>query len=144
MKNGKECVLVCIRNDEMGLPFPVVTILKNSRLLEYENQGTHVPAKNCNLRDLWDILHVYVAPSRVEFAGEGLFARRQIKKGSLVAVFNGARKRQFRQDFGSEESSDYCIKVNATISLDIPDFYNPVKHYSATLAHKVKNTKIVS
>ena len=138
MKNGREGVPVYVKYDENGLPYPVVNVLKNSQLLEYENPGTHVPAKNCGLRDLWDIIHVYVAPSRVEFAGEGLFARRHIKKGSLVAVFNGARKRKFGRDLTSEESSDYCIKVDTSVSLDIPDFYIPVKHYSATLAHKVK------
>ena len=26
-------------------------------------------------RDVWDMLHVYVGPSQVEFAGEGLYAR---------------------------------------------------------------------
>ena len=91
MENARECVPVYVKYDETGLPYPVVNVLKNSRLLEYENPGTHVPAKNCGLRDLWDIIHVYVAPSRVEFAGEWLFARRHIKKGSLVSVFNGAR-----------------------------------------------------
>ena len=138
MKNGRECVPVYVDYDDTGLPYPVVKVLKHSRLLEYESPGTHVPAKNCSLRDLWDVLHVYVAPSKVEFAGEGLFARRKIKKGSLVAVFNGSRKRQFRQSLVTEEFSDYCIKVDTTVSLDIPDFYIPVKHYSATLAHKVK------
>ena len=94
--------------------------IKNSRLLEFENPGTHIPAKNCTLRclhtldhiyiagnehspvpcdlgvlivpeifvpalistvgsygcrDVWDMVHVYVGPSQVEFAGEGLYAR---------------------------------------------------------------------
>ena len=137
MKNGRECVPLYIEYDAMGLPYPVLKVLKNSRLLGYESPGTHVPAKNCGLRDLWDVLHVYVAPSRVEFAGEGLFARRKINEGSLVAVFNGSRKRHFRPSQVNEEFSDYCIKVDSTLSLDIPDFYIPVKNYSATLAHKV-------
>ena len=86
------------------------------------------------------MIHVYVAPSTVQFAGEDLFARRHIKKGSLVAVFNGARKRHFR--LASDEFSDYRIEVDSNLSLDIPEFYIPVKHYSATLGHKVRLTSL--
>ncbi len=35
------------------------------------------------MRDLWDILHVYVAPSRIPGAGEGLFARQEIQPGRI-------------------------------------------------------------
>ena len=41
------------------------------------------------MRDLWDILHVYVAPSGIPGAGEGLYARTDIQPGidcHVVAV----------------------------------------------------------
>ena len=67
--------------------------------------------------------------------GEGLFARRNISSGSLVCLFSGAKKRHFRNDhYGF---SDYMIKVDETCSIDIPDYYIPTEHYSATLGHKV-------
>ena len=131
---GRECFLTDIKYDSFGLPSLTVSQVRNSRLLTFENPGTHIPAKNCNLRDLWDILHVYVAPSQAQCAGEGLFARRDIKKGDLVALFSGARKRHFRNE--TFEWSDYCIKVDESCSIDIPDFYIDVDHYCATLAHK--------
>jgi len=102
------------------------------------NPGTHIPAKNCTLRDVWDMVHVYVGPSQVEFAGEGLYARRDIAAGSLVCLFSGARKRHFRHE--SHTFSDYCIKVDESCSIDIPDFYIATKQYCATLAHKVAIT----
>ena len=35
-------------------------------------------------RDVWDMLHVYVGPSQVEFAGEGLYARWAVIGAELV------------------------------------------------------------
>ena len=70
MMKGREATPAYIKPDRWGLPRVVMTTVRNSRLLEFENPGTHIPAKNCNMRELWDMLHVYVAPSHVEFAGE--------------------------------------------------------------------------
>ena len=70
MMRGREATPAYIKPDRWGLPRVVMTTVRNSRLLEFENPGTHIPAKNCNIRELWDMLHVYVAPSHVEFAGE--------------------------------------------------------------------------
>ena len=63
-----------------------------------------------------------------------MYARRDIKKDSLVCLFSGSRKRHFRH--ADYIFSDYCIKLDESCSIDIPDFYIPVTHYSATLAHK--------
>ena len=135
MMTGRECVPTSLKFDSFGLPNVTVTPVTNSRLLTFENPGTHIPAKHCSVRDLWDMLHVYVRHSAEEGAGEGLFARRDIKQGQLVALFSGARKRHFRNE--SFEWSDYCIKLDESCSIDIPDYYISVEHYSATLAHKV-------
>ena len=70
MVRGREATPAYIKPDRFGLPRVVMTNVGNSRLLEFENPGTHIPAKNCNMRDLWDMIHVYVAPSHVEFAGK--------------------------------------------------------------------------
>merc|ERR1719422_534528 len=131
---GRECVPSKVKYEVLGLPTLTMTPLTNSRLITFESPGTHIPAKHCNLRDLWDLFHVYVKPSAVDGAGEGLFSRRDIKKGQLVALFNGARKRHFRNE--SFEWSDYCIKLDESCSIDIPDYYISVDHYSAPLAHK--------
>ncbi len=42
-----------------------------------------VGCRNLHVRDLWDILHVYVAPSQIPGAGEGLFARQEIQPGRI-------------------------------------------------------------
>ena len=88
--------------------FVLFTYLLGFRLLEYEQPGSVNPAKHCQvgdnllqeeeghpvierssynnlyfpqLRDLWDLLHVYVAPSQAsEVAGEGLYVRRKVPR----------------------------------------------------------------
>ena len=69
MVNGREASPVYIKHSKHGLPLVVMNNVGNSRLLEFESPGTHIPAKNCLVRDLWDLLHVYVAPSSLEVAG---------------------------------------------------------------------------
>ena len=70
MTKGREVTPAYIKQDKFGLPCVQINNVRNSRLLEFESPGTHIPAKNCLVRDLWDMFHVYVAPSRVEFAGK--------------------------------------------------------------------------
>ena len=44
------------------------------------------------LEDPYEKENVYVAPSKIgEAAGEGLYARKHIRKGQLVCLFNGIR-----------------------------------------------------
>ena len=68
-----------------------------------------------NLQDPYEKIHVYVAPSTIsDLAGEGLFAKKVIKKGQLICLFNGVRRRKegrIRTVIGvnSDEWSDYRL-----------------------------------
>ena len=73
---GREGFLAGTRPDpETGMPVPEVRLLQNSRRLTYEQPTSSSPGRDLMLRDLNDILHVYVGQSGVSGAGEGLFAR---------------------------------------------------------------------
>ncbi|XP_023332051.1 uncharacterized protein LOC111704142 isoform X2 [Eurytemora carolleeae] len=135
LKSGYECILKKLKINN-GMPRPEIWKLRNTRTLSYEFPGTHCPAKNLHLRDIIDIINVYVDQSNIPYAGEGLFAKKFIKKGELVVLFNGARKRKISREHQFEEFSDYCIRVDSVLSLDIPECFVPVNNYSATLAHK--------
>ena len=82
MTKGREATPAYIKQDKFGLPCVHMNIARNSRLLEFESPGTHIPAKNCLVRDLWDMFHVYVAPSRVEFAGRNKQAENGLQSRS--------------------------------------------------------------
>ena len=66
--------------------------------------------------DPYEKIHVYVAPSKIsEEAGEGLFAKKVIKKDQLVCLFNGIRRfkegRVVRIGANDDGWSDYRITL---------------------------------
>ena len=66
-------------------------------------------------------------------AGEGLFAKKDLKSGQVIALFNGIRK-QFMKSEGF--TSDYAIRLNGQVDLDIPEEYKDLDRYCATKGHK--------
>ena len=83
--------------------------------IEYNDHSTVTRISRSPLQeDLYEKVHVYVAPSTISpLAGEGLFARKTIKKGQLVSLFNGVRRhkegRKTTIGADSEEWSDYRL-----------------------------------
>ena len=66
--------------------------------------------------DPYEKIHVYVAPSQIsKEAGEGLFAKKVIKKDQLVCLFNGIRRfkegRVVRIGANDDGWSDYRITL---------------------------------
>ena len=80
--------------------------------------------------------NVYVSQSKLFAAGEGLFSVRQIDSDTTFAFFNGVRKRNNSVRESNVEFSDYAVKVDHSLSLDIPLEYTPLTRYRATLGHK--------
>lgn len=109
-------------------PFPVY---------HYEPGSRVCITKSPMLRDPYEIRHVYVAPSHVPYAGEGLWAKTSIKKNQLVALFNGVRQRHLYYGTKTNQAwSDYRITCDSDVDLDILAQHVSVNNYSATLAHK--------
>ncbi|TRY68905.1 hypothetical protein TCAL_03794 [Tigriopus californicus] len=85
------------------------------------------------LQDFWESKRVQVQRSQVnDNAGEGLFAKIQFQVGDLICLYNGIRYRSARGD----EGSDYCIKLNSEIDIDIPPEFTDLSAYCATSGHK--------
>ena len=70
--------------------------------------------------------------------GEGLFARVAIPKSSMICFYNGIRLRTSTHASQNMPHSDYRIRLNADLDLDIPDDCISLDNYCATLGHKVK------
>lgn len=89
------------------------------------------------MRDPYESRYVYVEQSRIPFAGEGLFAKENIKAGQLCACFNGVRQRKLWGSKNENEIwSDYRITVNRDVDLDIWKEHESLDNYRATIAHK--------
>jgi len=80
---------------------------------------------------------VIVAPSRLSgaSAGEGLFSRRDFRADDVLALFTGVRLQSSRED----EASEYKIRLNGAVDLDIPPAFASTLVYSATKGHKANH-----
>jgi len=84
----------------------------------------------------WEHERVQARTSDMSGAGEGLFARRALKKGELVALMNGKKSPPCLD----QEWSDYRINLNGDTDIDIPEDMRSVTQYCATLAHKANHS----
>ena len=92
-----------------------------------ESRSMEMICEQPRLADPYEERCVYVDTSTIPLAGQGLFAKRYIRKGQVVAYFNGV---------GTSHDSDYSIKYEGGM-LDIPLKCRSVDVYRATLAHKI-------
>ena len=114
--------------------------------------------KEPTIPDPYESKLLEVKTSLIEDAGQGLFARQNVKQGKVVAYFNGIRT----SSENYTKSSDYSISTSQPVSLskmpnssnesykvlenkssenvimfDIPEEYRSTEKYCATLAHKI-------
>ena len=140
---GREGRLVGLDVDRSGLPLPRIQMLTR-RMVEYESPGAHHMANNLHVRELIESINVYVDISRITNAGEGLFAKTEKRKGSLVSIFNGVRDRtQIRTLKVTAAWSDYRVCLDSSMNIDIPDYYIPWNRYSSALGQDGDCTQMV-
>ena len=98
---------------------------------------------------------VYISPSAIPGAQDGIFARRTFHQGDLVAYFNGVRVREAQillKNMTKEETyqaSQYYFNlghfspkswgIHPDICIDIPEKFRSVVDYRTTLGHKVNH-----
>ena len=98
-----------------------------------------VIAKNPLIPDPWEVEMVYVGESLLPQGGEGLFAKKDIPKKNLLSLYNGVRLSTATL-YAKYSSSDYRIRLNADVDLDIPSGSERLSQYCATLGHKVNHS----
>ena len=134
---GREGILKGLEKDSSGMIVPSIRLI-TGRTISYESPGAHHIASNLHQRELMECMNVYVDTSKITNAGEGLFAKTEIKKGSLVSIFNGVRQRIHSRNLSvfDDTWSDYRVCLDSSINIDIPDCYISCRSYSSTLGHK--------
>ena len=126
-----------------GLPLPLVQLHDVSDTYNYDISSYLRIAKNPLLRDPYEQQTTYIGPSGIHpEAGEGLFAKRALPKGTLIAIFNGVRKRDIEYGHNVTQlvHSPYKIALKRGVDLDIPDSAISARKYCATLAHKASHS----
>ena len=105
------------------------------------------------LADPYEEARVEVRPSSLATAGQGVFLRRDVGPGTVVAFYNGVRLahtadtegwedcsyRIFMRRRSGEDCSDDEDEDDVDV-LDIPPELRTVDRYCATLAHKINHS----
>ena len=107
------------------------------------------------MMDPHERMSLYVAPSRIEGAGEGVFAKRTFFPGQLVSYFGGVKTYVDKFIFANmtleqrEVAGAYFLALGKmapdwwgleqSIVLDIPLHMRQVEQFRTTLGHKVNN-----
>lgn len=91
------------------------------------------------LRDPYETKWVYVKPSTVPGAGEGLFAKIDIPEDTVCSFYNGIRVslKQTNKQTWRENANN--ISLNNGTCIDIPPEWNETSVYCATLGHKANH-----
>ena len=98
---------------------------------------------------------VYISPSAIPHAEDGVFVRRTFHPGDLVAYFNGVRVTEdqiYQRNMTKEETyqaSRYYFSlgyftpkswgIHPEICIDIPERFRSLVNYRTTLGHKVNH-----
>lgn len=99
--------------------------------------------------DPYESTLVRVAKSEVEGGGEGLYAKRNIAAGTLIAYYNGIRMtKEQRTPYGD---TGYAIFVEwaergrrTGDHMDLPPEFHSSENYTSTLAHKLNHSFIAN
>jgi histone-lysine N-methyltransferase SETD7 len=90
--------------------------------------------------DLYEQNRVYVAPSLLPNAGEGLFARRTLSLGEVVSFYNGVRITHSEVDNRDWVLNSNTLSLDESTVIDVPDEYSSVSKYCASLGHKANHS----
>jgi len=134
-----------------GVLVPTFTITDNSSDNHYERWISTDLRMLCppHRQDPYESTLVRVAKSEVEGGGEGLYARKNIPAGTLIAYYNGIRMtKEQRTPYGD---TGYAIFVEwaergrrTGDHMDLPPEFHASENYTSTLAHKLNHSFIAN
>ena len=102
------------------------------------------------LADPYEAQHCYVRQSRLKGAAEGLYAKKDLRSGTIVAFYNGTRVRDNALKEAKDDWEGNAYKIldlqdpdpaDGTLGvLDIPPEYVSQRRYVASSAHKANHS----
>ena len=90
--------------------------------------------------DPYEAHTAFVAKSSIPDAGEGLFAKRPLHAGELVAYYNGVRLSHAIVDGRAWSENGNCISLDEEVVIDVPEVFSNTSVYCATLGHKANHS----
>uniref|UniRef100_A0A0K2UHP2 SET domain-containing protein n=3 Tax=Lepeophtheirus salmonis TaxID=72036 RepID=A0A0K2UHP2_LEPSM len=106
----------------------------------FDNPTIKMIGLNPLIRDPYEEDNVFVKESLLPQGGEGLFAKKDIQERSVFCLYNGIRIKTSTSASSKLPHSDYRIRLNADIDLDIPHDFITLDKYCATVGHKINHS----
>ena len=94
--------------------------------------------------DPLDFENTFVQPSKI--AGEGLFAKKTLGMGSVIAIYSGklvdnsSKILHVKDESLKEELHKNLLTLNKTYAIDIPPTYDSLKKYKGSYGHKANHS----
>ena len=148
---GQQVEVVDIRYQD-NLPLPTLSPPLSQTVYRRDVSTALVISRTPLVADPWERERVEARASEVEGAGQGLFARRRLERGELVALYNGTRSvpslyedwSDYRSVVSSQSSLSDPVLIRVHLSsacdIDIPEADQSTLNYCATLAHKANHS----
>ena len=108
--------------------------------IELSHADSHTIAKQPLVPDHYEQDRVYVAPSLIPDAGEGLFARIDLSEGEIASFYNGILISHQEVNSRNWALNGNTISLDEDIVIDVPEKYSTTDAYCATLGHKANHS----
>jgi len=129
---GSECEVLAATY-EQGVLVPVLSKTFGPTF-HYEELTSWDVERQPLMADPYECRWCQVQGSKLEQGGEGLFSKREVEEGDLVAFYGGI------QVDHTNYASDYKIRLTDDTDIDIPQAWLDTESYCATLAHKTNHS----
>lgn len=97
-------------------------------------------SNNPTLQDPYEKQYSYVDKSTIDGAGEGLFAKIDLKPNIICSLYNGIRLTHDIVDNRDWKENSNTISIDEDTVIDVPKEYNDTKIYCSTIGHKANHS----
>lgn len=139
MVNAKSAMLdSTLSHHNDSLPSYKVTDDKN--MYKHDPSNHDCISSDPLLPDHYEQAKVTVKHSNICSAGEGLFAKTDLKEGEIVSFYNGIRLTHEEVDGREWSLNGNTISLDDDCVLDVPSQWSTLNNYEASLGHKANHS----
>ncbi|MBN3290681.1 SETD7 methyltransferase, partial [Polypterus senegalus] len=135
MIEARQATILVVENGH-----PQFNINASGPLYTFDKSTSSCISTNCLLPDPYETMRVYVADSLISNAGEGLFAKTSAESNTVLAFYNGIRITHQEVDGRDWSLNGNTISLDEDTVLDVPEPYNNIRKYCASLGHKANHS----
>uniref|UniRef100_A0A8C4R5A3 Histone-lysine N-methyltransferase SETD7 n=1 Tax=Eptatretus burgeri TaxID=7764 RepID=A0A8C4R5A3_EPTBU len=115
-------------------------ILKDGPELSFDRSTSTCISSKPLVPDPYEKKRVYVGPSLIPGAGEGLFALSAMEGGTVMAFYNGVRLTHEEVDGRDWSLNENTISLDEETVIDVPKDKSTTSLYCASLGHKANHS----